>query len=265
MKAAFDHSAATYDADFTNTSIGRSQRNQVWKYLEQLYANNFPENVLELNCGTGEDAIFFAEHGSKVLATDISEKMLAVTKSKIQLTKLNSFIATQKLDLANFSSAEFSQTYDLIFSNFGGLNCLNAKTIERLLHDLKSVLNAKGRVILVIMPRFCAWESLYFGSRLRFGKAFRRRSKHPLKASLGTGQVDTWYYDPKTIQMLAGKYYQVKKILPIGISIPPSYLQQTFISKKRILNGLNILENGLNKYSSLAPLADHYLIDLELK
>ncbi len=265
MKAAFDDSAATYDEDFTNTSIGRLQRKQVWKYLKLVYANGFPKHTIELNCGTGEDAVFLAEQGSAVLATDISEQMLSVAKAKILTNGFTSRITTQKLDLSNFSSTEFSQTYDLVFSNFGGLNCLNKKNLENLLNELRTVLNSKGRAILVIMPKFCAWESLYFTTRLSFKKAFRRRSDLPIKASVGSNEVEIWYHNPKSIRQIAGKYYKIKNVQPIGISLPPSYLQKTFLSNKGILNGLNTLENHLNKYSFLAGLSDHYLIDLELR
>jgi len=108
-------------------------------------------------------------------------------------------------------------------------------------------------------------ESLYYTTRLRFNTAFRRRSKPPIKASLGANDVETWYHDPQTIRSIAGKYYKIRNVQAIGISIPPSYLQKTFLSNKVILHTLNNLENGLNKYTFLAALADHYLIDLELR
>ena len=41
------------------------------------------ERVLELNCGTGEDAVHLARRGVRVLATDNSPRMLAAARSKI--------------------------------------------------------------------------------------------------------------------------------------------------------------------------------------
>src|SRR4051812_48570299 len=108
MTAAFDNSAATYDEDFTNTSIGGLQRNKVWDYLLKTFHSSFPSNILELNCGTGEDAIFFAEHGSKVLATDVSREMLNTATIKFQQKSFLQSITTKQLDLENISADIFN-------------------------------------------------------------------------------------------------------------------------------------------------------------
>lgn len=265
MKAAFDDSAAGYDNDFTNTSVGRLQRNKVWNYLENAFPASFPENVLELNCGTGEDAAFFAAHGCHVLATDISEQMLSEASAKISNKKLDHLVETRKISITDISSENVQERYDLIFSDFGGLNCIDPQQLEKLLNNLAQLLTPKGRIILVIMPRFCTWETIYFTARLDFNRAFRRRMHRSQKASVGNSQCDVWYHSPRQVQRSAAKYYDLVNIQPVGISIPPSYLQKTFLTKSRILNKLDALENRLNKYGFLSGMADHYLIDLQLK
>jgi ubiquinone/menaquinone biosynthesis C-methylase UbiE len=265
MKAAFDDSAASYDADFTNTSIGRLQRNKVWGYLEKTFMHSFPNNVLELNCGTGEDAVFLAEHSCQVLATDVSEEMLAVTRLKAQQKDHSHLITTARLDITDFDVENTAAKYDLIFSNFGGLNCIDQDEIEKLINDLTKMLNSGGRVILILMPRFCFWETVYFTSKLKFRKAFRRRSYHHQEAALSAGKVNVWYHHPNYIKSISAKYYNIKNMQPVGISLPPSYLQKTFLTRANILNRLDRLENKLNKYPFLSAFADHYLIDLELK
>jgi ubiquinone/menaquinone biosynthesis C-methylase UbiE len=56
--AAFDAIAEEYDATFTNSHLGRILRRRVW----QILAANISEgqHILELACGTGEDAIWLA-------------------------------------------------------------------------------------------------------------------------------------------------------------------------------------------------------------
>jgi ubiquinone/menaquinone biosynthesis C-methylase UbiE len=265
MKAAFDDTAHSYDDDFTNTPIGRLQRNKVWSYLQRTYGDRFPENILELNCGTGEDAVFFAEHHSKVLATDVSEQMLTGTRNKVRKSSLDHLVKTQQLDLNEFPAELPSNQFDLLFSNFGGLNCISSEQLQRLLEKAPHLLTPGARVILVIMPRFCAWETIYFSSKLAFKKAFRRRTKKPQKADLGNSFVETWYHSPGDIKRMAAKHYDIVNIQPIGISIPPSYFKKTFLTKPGILNKLNALENSLGKYSFFSAVADHYLIDLKLK
>jgi hypothetical protein len=137
--------------------------------------------------------------------------------------------------------------------------------MQKLFDEASRLLMPDGRIIMVIMPRFCAWESLYFFSKLNFKKAFRRRSREPLKADLGKNFVNTWYHSPGHIKRIAAKHYNILNVQPVGIALPPSYLQKTFLTKRRILNKLDVLENYLSRFSFFAGLADHYLIDLKLK
>ena len=66
----FDALAADYDRSFTASAIGQRMRAAVWRRLDTAFAPG--ERVLELNCGTGEDAVHLAERGVRVLATDVS-------------------------------------------------------------------------------------------------------------------------------------------------------------------------------------------------
>src|ERR1700722_6109350 len=79
---AFDHLAEDYDQIFTNSLIGRAQRNAVWKVLTETFSQN--DNILELNCGTGEDAIFLAGSGISVLACDASRQMIVRAKERLR-------------------------------------------------------------------------------------------------------------------------------------------------------------------------------------
>ena len=99
MKAAFDDAAKNYDADFTFSQTGAAQREIVYNHLLESEKLKSPLSILEINCGTGEDAIWLANHGHSVLATDASEEMIRVAKQKAS--------GLNKLDL-QFQQAEFS-------------------------------------------------------------------------------------------------------------------------------------------------------------
>ena len=87
MEASFDKAALNYDATFTNSEIGQLQRNLIYKQLSKQLDS--VQNILEINCGTGEDAIWFAQQNFKITATDISPKMIDVAKSKAPFENLN--------------------------------------------------------------------------------------------------------------------------------------------------------------------------------
>ena len=54
--------------------IGRAQRGAVWEILLDIFEEG--AHILELNCGTGEDALFLARHDMSVVACDASEGMI---------------------------------------------------------------------------------------------------------------------------------------------------------------------------------------------
>src|ERR1700755_1327236 len=77
---AFDQLATRYDDLFTRSLIGRAQRNAVWNVLAQTFQSG--DHVLELNCGTGEDAFFLAGKGVSVVACDASEQMIELARKR---------------------------------------------------------------------------------------------------------------------------------------------------------------------------------------
>lgn len=263
MKAVFDDNAELYDVEFTHSPIGKLQRKLVWEYLERKFFLD-GMNVLELNCGTGEDAVFLAKHNCNVLATDVSRKMLMQTQRKAIHHQLQSKIATLWLDLNEMELPDNVKKFDLIFSNFGGLNCIGANEFKKLLFASKSLLKQNGRMVLVLMPKFCLWETVYFIFKLQFKKAFRRYTKKAVKAKVGNKEMNIWYYNRKNVDVLTTDF-KIVHSQPIGLAIPPSYFNNIWLHKSRILNILNVIERRFNGFSFLSNFSDHFLIDLELK
>src|ERR1700721_1115952 len=77
-QAYWDAAAETYDLDFGNTLIGRAQRESIWKEIGKVFTAG--QRILELNCGTGIDAVFLADRGVRVLACDIAPRMIALAE-----------------------------------------------------------------------------------------------------------------------------------------------------------------------------------------
>ena len=108
----FDRIATRYDALWTTTAIGRAQRNLVWRAIDGLF--HAGERILDIGCGTGEDAAHFAARGVHVYATDASPAMVRV--------------ARERGITATVCSAEelgrIGRSFDGAISNFGALNCV---------------------------------------------------------------------------------------------------------------------------------------------
>lgn len=258
----FDDAASTYDQEFTHSNIGMALRDRVWKYLDKALDNSSPLKILELNCGTGEDAIRFAKKGHKVFATDLSSEMAKLTSEKVQKLGLQKMVDVFTFDARAIDQYDFPADFDLVFSNFGGLNCLNSVDLEKLSADLCQLLKPNGRFIAVVMPKFCMWESFYFLTKFDFKKMFRRNTEISLQVKVGDNFVETWYYSPTQFNRLFQIYFKKLTVKPIGIAIPPSYMEASIGTKVYFMNPLIQLENFMGEIASLSSVSDHFLIDM---
>ncbi len=268
--APFDAIAGHYDASFTETAAGRLQREQVWAFLAQtLHRSPRSTHVLELNCGTGEDAFWLARQGCQVLATDISLQMLSVTQQKVQAAGLEDRVAVKQLDLTAIERFNFKSparpgpsAFDLILSNFGGLNCLAPVDLQRIGMYLPALLASGGHFVAVVMGRFCWQESLYFGLKGRWRTALRRLRRGPVAARLDEQTtVPTWYYSPRVFRRFFPEL-EIVALRPVGFWIPPSYLDTHLRRWPNVLKQLSRLEQ-MCQARFWAWGADHFLICLK--
>ena len=81
VSTAFDAVAAVYDRAWTDSLVGRRQREQVWHAIQGVFPAD--GRVLELGCGTGTDAAHLARSGLRVHATDASPEMLRLARSTL--------------------------------------------------------------------------------------------------------------------------------------------------------------------------------------
>jgi ubiquinone/menaquinone biosynthesis C-methylase UbiE len=260
----FDILAEAYDADFTQSQIGKLQRKRVWKFLNAvLQTYNRPLAILEINCGTGEDALKLATMDHTVIATDASKVM--IEKAKKKLETLN--ISSNQVEFLQCSFNELKQNFqnnkfDLVFSNFGGINCIDETEISKLSNDLFSMINPDGYLFLTAMSRSCLWEIFYFALKGKWNTAFRRQ-KRSVRFNVNGSSMPVFYYSPFELKKLFQLKFKPVETYPVGLFIPPSYLEKKFLNQQHWLNRLNRWEENLSKYSMFSSLADHYCIILK--
>lgn len=263
MPAPFDPVAYRYDADFTDTPLGRRQRGLVYRYLEPLIRPGM--RVLEVNCGTGEDAIWMATRGANVTATDISAGMLDVASEKAR--SAGATITFQQLRLQDLSSLELPQGhpgFDLIFSNFDGLNCL--PDLSFFPDAVARLLSPNGQVMVVFMNPMCAAEFVGFALRGRFRIAVQRLRRGGVAAHIGDGEaVRTWFHPVWKVKRAFGKRFRFRTIAAIGLTTPPTLMRNWYHRHQRLFRWLFPAEERLMGMFPFNRLGDHTLLHCLLK
>ena len=119
--SAFDGLAQEYDAQFTATTLGTLLRRMSWRHFERVFAQR--EFLLDIGCGTGEDAIHLASLGHRVLATDDSLQMIRVARHKAERAGCAHRVRFLWLPMDRLGAELSRERFDGIYSNFGAINC----------------------------------------------------------------------------------------------------------------------------------------------
>lgn len=249
MPQVFDSLAATYDADFTCTQIGQYLRGRVQARLLHRYSAG--DHILELGCGTGEDALLLANHGINVTATDASPAMLDQARHKASGHPLLTFA---RLDLSDLPDERPSSRYDGAFASFGPVNCIGDWC--PLAAWLADQVCPGGVVALGVMSPFCLWEMVWHSLHLNFRTAFRR-----LRADVTFGGQPIHYPTVRRLTRDFAPHFERVYVRGLGLFLPPSDVYGVIEKRPNAIKVLSGLEVFFTRLGALSMFADHYWIE----
>jgi len=261
VAAAFNKQSEAFDSAYAQDLTIQYKRKRVRDHVEQLIKPN--SLILELNAGTGEDSIFFAERGHRVHATDISPGMQAKLREKIKSNRLDGMVTQEICSFTNLQNLIRQGPYDFIFSNFAGLNC--TRDLDKVLRSFKPLLKDDGIVTLVLLPKFCLWETLLV-FRGKFKTAFRRFfSSHGRKAHIEGEHFLCWYYNPSFVKRILRQDFDVVKIEGLCAIVPPSYIENFAEKFPKLFKLLTTVEEKWKESWPWKVVGDYYIISLRKK
>jgi ubiquinone/menaquinone biosynthesis C-methylase UbiE len=259
--AAFSNQSAQFDALYSGDKIIQYKRERVRDHVQQFILP--ASDVLELNSGTGEDAIWFAQQGHTVHATDISKGMQEQLQQKVKTAKLEQRISNELISFTKLKNLQQQKKYDYIFSNFAGLNCTGE--LEKVLQSFNTLLKPGGKITLVMLPKFCLWEFLLL-FKGQFKTAFRRLfSSKGVQAHVEGEYFTCWYYDPSFVIGHLKNNFELLGYEGLCTLVPPSYIEG-FAEKHP--SAFSFLKNKENKWKCKWPwkfIGDYYIISFKKK
>jgi ubiquinone/menaquinone biosynthesis C-methylase UbiE len=237
--AYFDRLALRYDAVWTNSPAGRLQREAVWRHLDPLIRRG--DRVLDIGCGTGEDALHLAQLGAQVLALDISREMVRVARGKGVNARVLPIEGIHALAIA----------FDLVLSNFGGFNCVS--DLSALHETLARLVRPEAHLAVCLMGRFCLRESAHYALRGQFKKAARRWQGETLTSA----GLRVSYPTLKQVRQALSPSFDLVADVGIGISVPSSFVEGT---PAPLLKTLASLDTCIESSGIGRAIGDHRLL-----
>lgn len=258
---AFGRQSVVFDEIYSPNLIIQYKRERVRSTINKYLTN--PGKILELNAGTGEDAVYFARLGHTVHATDIADGMLEILQKKVNEHGLQQKITTEKCSYTSLQNLKNSGPYDLIFSNFAGLNC--TAELDKVLLSFSPLLKKNGKVVLVIMPPFSIWET-FLALQGQFKTAFRRfNSKNGRKAKVEGTYFYCWYYKPLFIEKTLKEEFNMLETEALCSIVPPSFFEGFPKKHPKLYKTLCRLENRFKSAWPWKNIGDYYIITLQKK
>jgi len=258
---AFSKQSEIFDDIYSGNIIIQYKRQRVRDHLQQFLRPT--SKILELNAGTGEDAVWLGQHDHTVHATDISKGMQEKLIEKVRQNKLERQVTNELCSFTELQSLKNKGPYDMIFSNFAGLNCTGE--LDKVLQSFSPLLKPNGIVTLVILPKFCLWESLLF-FKGDFKTAFRRFfSNKGVKAHIEDEYFTCWYYNPSYVIKNMKDTYKVLSVEGLCTLVPPSYLENFPTKRPSLFNWLKEKENKWKCKWPWKSIGDYYIISFRKK
>ncbi len=253
---AFSRKADLYDAFGDDHANLTRMRRKVYDHISHLVPPG--SRLLELNAGTGLDALAMVQRGYRVHATDLAPGMIAEIQQKIAQYNLQGRLTVQP---CSFTELEQVTTgpFDAIYSNSGGLNCI--ADLTAVTRCLPALLKPGGIVTWVIMPRICPWELALTLKDWRVGA--RRLRPHGVLANVEGVQFMTTYFSARQVRRAFGPRFRQVKLEGLSI-VTPTADNKTFARRHPALyQRLARLDDWLAKKRPFNGWGDFFILSMK--
>jgi hypothetical protein len=162
-------------------------------------------------------------------------------------------------DFASRRVAEGAPAFGGAYSNFASLNCVTDLSAAG--RALSLLLGPGSRALLVVFGPWAPGEVVTLLLRGQPRAAFRRFSRGPVSARLGGQEFVVSYPRPAEFARAFAPWFRLRRVIGIGVFVPPSSAEPAISRCPRILSALETLDRVAAR--PLSRLGDHVLLDFE--
>jgi len=256
IQAAFDGVAEHYDEHIFGNPMNVWLRNRSVNYLSKIFKPG--EAVLEIGCGTGTETLSLAKLGIRIIAVDISPKMLDVLMRKAKKAGVSDKIVPlharanslkEKLKQAGFDRM------DGAYSTYGAIN--TEPRLDMLFDTLHSTIKPEGQLVLGVWNKYCLYEILGYSLKLKPSMALARL-RNPVPVGKSRFCITSYAYSLASLQGYVDHSFKLTKVYGVQIILPASNLIK-YLPPEPLLGIVKRIETGLETRYPWNRLGDHFL------
>jgi SAM-dependent methyltransferase len=250
----WDLTAETYDQIFPDTLVGQTQREAVWRQLARVFHRG--QRVLEMNCGTGIDAVHLAAGGIQVLACDLSPRMIELATRRSVAANTSRLIEFRVLPTEQIGHLAEEGPFDGALSNFSGLNCV--ADLSSVARGLGRLLRPRANLLVCMAGKIAPWEMAWY-----FGHGDVRAALRRLRSTAEDPRVSVFFPTVRRIQEAFAPGFRMLGWRGIGIAVPPSCMEPVARRLPAIVKLLASADQFLGPCPLFRALADCVLLHFE--
>lgn len=264
IEAGYSRLAPSYDMDIGENLIGIRMREVFRRVLLERFQPG--EHLFEIGCGTGIDAVWLAQKGFHVVATDISGGMLDQAARRADEAGVRDRVTCRKLAAHEIGALvdEFNEhAFDGGFCHAGALNM--EPDLSAVPRGIRLLLRPGGRFVCSVINQTSLFEVLFYPLVLRPRKAFRRLGNVvpiPIsrKAPFDRHVVPARFYTPWEVRTLFHEHFLLETMYGLQVLLPPSNLTDVYAAIKPLFRPFEFLEARLASRSPFNAWGHHTVL-----
>ena len=210
--------------------------------------------VLDFNCGCGNDFPYFLDAGYRVVGCDGSAGMLSVAARRYDDAVTQGRVALYHGQAEALTVDAFDgRRFDAIISATGGTAYLTDSQLQRLHAMFVALLRPGGCMIITHLVPRCLIESLYYLLHARPRLALRRW-RTTLEISVKSESLTMYLRSARYLERILSEVAPAHRLVPLNVVTPP--FQTGFQLPERLAGVMNWAEHKLQRYRACLATCD---------
>lgn len=256
LEAAFDGVALTYDHHIFGNPMNMWLRDRSVDLMTTLFKQG--DTVVEVGCGTGTETLRLASRGIRVVATDVSQRMLDVLMTKARARGLQENVVPvhcRAHQLKEGLSKAGCTSVDGAYSTYGAVN--TEPRLGEMMSSLHGLIRPGGKLVLGVWNKYCLYEIIGYSMRMRPSMTVARL-RNPVPVGKSRFCVTTNAFSVGELSRQIRGRFELESVRGVCILLPPSNLVR-YLPKGRLLRFFKGLDVALQSKNPWCRLGDHFL------